>query len=222
MSDELVSPVREGPNGAWKNVLHLARRQFFPKGHPLLPDEASVRDFYYIERGRVRIIYASQEGRERSMLVVESGNLFNESSALTGYDNPDSQYLCLEDSILWRFSGTLLGDPSFVREHPDLIINLMRSLARKTLSMHEHLSYTGTGRTEVQLARYLIRSMESHGAATFPPGLTQQELADTLGIHRATLVRCVHTLRARGVLGAFTRKRVEILDPPALHILAGQ
>lgn len=219
MSTGLPLPAHEGPNGAWKNVLHLARRQFFPKGHPLLPDEASVRDFYYIEQGRVRITYASQEGRERSMLVVESGTLFNESSALTGYDNPDSQYLCLEDSTLWRFSGTLLGDPTFVRGHPDLIINLMRSLAGKTLIMHEHLSYTGTGRAVVQLSRYLLRVMENHGTATFPPGLTQQELADTLGIHRATLVRCIHTLRSQGVLGAFTRSRVEILDPQALREL---
>lgn len=211
-----------GNNQIWSEVLHRAVRHVYPRWHPLLLEGKAICDFYYLEQGRLRITYASKNGRERSMLVVERGSLFNEASALVGYDNPDSQYLCLEETVLWRFDGQLLSDPAFVRDYPHLIINLMHSLGGKTLAMHETLSYTGTGRTLVQLCRWLIRAAETHGSTTFRPGLTQQELADTLGVHRATLVRGVQSLREQGVLGAFTKASLVILDLQALRLLADE
>ena len=208
-----------GVNSPWEQILHLASRYAYPKGRLLLLDDRAIRDFYYIEHGRLRITYASKGGQERAMLEIRRGTIFNEASALVGYDNPDTQYLCLEDTVLWRFDGGLLTDSAFVREHPEQIINLMRSLGGKTLTMHEQLSYTGTSRALIQLGRYLLRSVQTHGGPTFRPDLTQQELAAALGIHRATLVRCIRTLRERGILGAFTRSRLEIIDLTALKAL---
>lgn len=61
----------------------------------------------------------------------------------------------------------------------------MQSLGNKNLQMHETLSYTGPDAALVQLARWLSRMADNHGALSFRPGLTQQELADMLGVHRA-------------------------------------
>lgn len=214
------APPPDGANSPWKEALHLATRHAYPKGHLLLLDDGAIHDFYYMEHGRLRITYASKGGQERAMLEIRRGTIFNEASALVGYDNPDTQYLCLADTVLWRFNGGLLTNPDFVREHPHLIINLMRSLGGKTLTMHEQLSYTGTSRALVQLCRYLLRAVENHGGPSFRPDLTQQELADVLGIHRATLVRCVRALRERGILGMFTRRRLDIVNLNALKVLA--
>ncbi len=43
-----------------------------------------------------------------------------------------------------------------------------------------------------------------------------------LGIHRATLVRCIHTLRKQGIVRRFSRNALDIIDPNALHRLAEQ
>lgn len=98
----------------------------------------------------------------------------------------------------------------------------MQSLGNKNLQMHETLSYTGPDAALVQLARWLSRMADNHGALSFRPGLTQQELADMLGVHRATLVRCIHALRAQGIVSRFTRNALDITDPAALRRIAEQ
>ena len=211
-----------GSNTVWATILHLAARHAYPAGYPLDLIGAALTDFYYIEKGRLLITYTSQNGRERPILTIEHGNIFNASTALTGFDNPDSQYLCLDDTILWRFPGSLLTSPDFVRQYPELIINLMQSLGNKTLQMHQTLSYTGPDTELVQLARWLSRAADDHGALSFRPNLTQQDLANMLGIHRATLVRCIHTLRKQGIVRRFSRNALDIIDPNALHRLAEQ
>lgn len=211
-----------GSNTIWATILHLAARRAYPAGHLLELQGAALTDFYYIEKGRLLITYTSQNGRERPILTLGHGNIFNASTALTGFDNPDSQYLCLDDTVLWRFPGSLLKSPDFVRQYPELIINLMQSLGNRNLQMHETLSYTGPDIALVQLARWLARAAEDHAALSFRPGLTQQELADMLGIHRATLVRCIHALREQGIINRFTKNILDITDAEALRRLAEQ
>ena len=210
------------PARAWADILHLASRQVCPAGYPLVLEGEALTDFYYLEKGRLLISYAAQSGRERSIIGLEAGNLFNVSTALTGFDNPDSQYICKEETILWRFPGRLLHSPDFVCKCPELIIEIMRSLARKNLQMHETLSYTGPDVALIQLARWILRAADSRGSDNFRPGITQQELADRLGIHRATLVRCIHNLKERGILSRFTRSALIITDMNALRELAEQ
>ena len=206
----------------WADILHLAVRQVCPAGYSLILEGDAFSDFYYIEKGRLLISYASQNGRERSIIAIEAGNLFNVSTALTEFDNPDTQNLCKEETVLWRFPGRLLHSPDFVSKYPELIIEIMRSLARKTLQMHETLSYTGPDVALIQLARWILRTADTHGTATLRPGLTQQELADRLGIHRATLVRCIHTLREKNIVSNFSKNSLIIKDMDALRLLAEQ
>lgn len=217
------SPAHDDtPVRSWTKLLFLATRQTWPAGYTLVLEGPALTDFYYIEKGRLLISHASQTGRERSIISLSSGTLFNVSTALTGFDNPDSQYLCKENTILWRFPGRLLHSSDFVCRYPELIIEIMRSLASKNLQMHETLSYTGPDAALIQLARWILRSADSYAAPAFQPGVTQQELADRLGIHRAPLVRCIHALRERGIVSRFTRSSLVVTDMAALRRLAEQ
>ena len=153
---------------------------------------------------------------------MTAGNVFNVSTALTGFDNPDSQYLCKEDTVLWRFPGRLLLSADFIRTYPELIVEIMRSMASRNLQMHESLSYTGPDTALVQLARWIQRCIDDYGSTELSPGMTQQELADRLGIHRATLVRCIHALKERQIISKFTRHSLIVTDKDALRLLSEQ
>jgi len=222
MHKENAMPSSSPPPRTWTDILHLATRQSWAKGYSLILEGNALTDFYYIETGQLLISFASQNGRERSIISLEAGNLFNISTALTGFDNPDSQYICKEDTILWRFPGKLLLSPDFVRNYPELVIEIMQSLANKNLQMHESLSYTGPDTALIQLARWIQRTADNHGTFMLRPGLTQQELADRLGIHRATLVRCIHTLREKNIVSNFSKNSLIIKDIDALRFLAEQ
>ena len=80
-------------------------------------------------------MHGAENGRERAMVYIGSGNVFNEATALAGFDDPDCRFYCMEDVELYRFPGTLLHDPRFVAEYPELIINLMVSMSTKVLVM---------------------------------------------------------------------------------------
>lgn len=72
-----------------------------------------------------------------------------------GFDDPDARFYCMEDVELYRFPGTLLHDPRFVAEYPELIINLMVSMSTKVLVMHANLSETGGGTAVKQVSLFL-------------------------------------------------------------------
>lgn len=221
--ETLITASVGGMNTVWERMLHLARPRVYPKGCPLLLAGEALTDFYYLARGKLRIIHGAESGRERSMLYIGGGNLFNEASALAGFDNPDSQMICLEESEIWRFKGGLLHDPAFVRAHPELVINLMISLSTKTLTMHASLSNTGNSSSLAQVSRFLLGLSRAHGnSRNFKPGMTQQELATLLGLHRATLVRTINHLKNAGVIAGFTKNSLRISDLEALRRLAAR
>lgn len=53
------------------------------------------------------------------------------------------------------------------------------------------------------------------------PGLTHEDVARYLGLHRVTVSNLLGGLRRAGVLGAFNRRHIEICDGAALALLAG-
>ena len=194
----------EDMNAPWSRLLHLATRYTYPKRYPLVLAGDAMFDFYYLAKGRLRIMHGTESGRERAMVYIGSGNVFNEATALAGFDDPDCRFYCMEDVELYRFPGTLLHDPRFVAEYPELIINLMVSMSTKVLVMHANLSETGGG------------------TADFNPQMTQEELAVFLGIHRATLVRALRVLRGCGALLQLTKNRLRIGDLALLQKIAGE
>jgi len=168
-------------------------------------------------------MHGAENGRERAMVYIGSGNVFNEATALAGFDDPDCRFYCMEDVELYRFPGTLLHDPRFVAEYPELIINLMVSMSTKVLVMHANLSETGGGTAVKQASLFLCGLSRLHGdKLDFNPQMTQEELAIFLGMHRATLVRALRVLRGCGALLQLTKNRLRIGDLALLQKIAGE
>ena len=199
----------EDMNAPWSRLLHLATRYTYPKRYPLVLAGDAMFDFYYLAKGRLRIMHGTESGRERAMVYIGSGNVFNEATALAGFDDPDCRFYCMEDVELYRFPGTLL--------------NLMVSMSTKVLVMHANLSETGGGTAVKQVSLFLCGLSRLHGdKLDFNPQMTQEELAVFLGIHRATLVRALRVLRGCGALLQLTKNRLRIGDLALLQKIAGE
>lgn len=52
------------------------------------------------------------------------------------------------------------------------------------------------------------------------PHMSQTELGKVLGIPRSSFCRIIHSLRQEGIIGHFTRNRLEILDQDRLLALS--
>lgn len=219
----LNAPMLGPMNLAWKKALNLAAPRSLGADAPLLLQGGEVLDFYYLARGNLRLMHLGPDGRERTILYLCSGNLFNESTALAGYDAPDCCFFSMEPSLIYRFAGSLLRDARFIAEHPELIINLMESQAIKILIMHVGLGSTVGHSSLETVSRFILSLIERHGGALeFDPHLTQQDIATLLGLHRASVVRTLAELRRLGAIVKFTKHSLKIGDMGVLTGLAGK
>lgn len=198
-------------NRPWERVLNMARQYNYPKGIFRF-DESMQRDFYYISQGRICAQAFSLSGRERSTLFFEEGSLFNLAACLLDYSD-NGEWYCMEEVIIWRFSGTLLRDASFLQKYPELIINLMQGMSFNLMTQYIWLTDMYLAHPHTRFCRYLVGiCMASGGKLRFSLGMTQQEIATELGMHRATLAAALQTLRVQKIVGKFSKKEVHILD----------
>ena len=218
--ETLHAPLLTGVNKPWEVMLPEGRK-LTVRGPSLFEPFGDRLDFYYLASGIILVMHADMEGNERATLRIGPGSLFNEGPALAGFDAPDSPFLCQTDCIVYGFSHTLLHDPAFVAARPGLIINLMRGLGVKLLMYHTSLSNFVGVSAVARVSRFLCALARRRRSLAFDPGMTQEDLATLLGMHRATLVRALRELRRQGALLRFTKHRVEIGDMELLHQLAG-
>lgn len=218
---KLHAPMLGPMNKIWANALALANPQELSKGVSLILQGQELLDFYYLGQGMLRLMHCAEDGSERTILYYGPGNLFNESTAIAGYDAPDCAFFCVEDCLIYRFPGNCLHDPAFISAHPDLIINLMISQATKILMMHAGLGISVGNTSLGKISRFIYSLYIRHGEALkFDPCLTQYDIATLLGVHRASVVRALAELRRTGAVLKFTKHDIRIGDINILRQLA--
>ena len=191
----------EGINAPWGEVLHLAVRSSYPKGHKTLG--SCLQGFYYIASGRVRLSYLNEDGEEYGKLILGEGCLFNETPALAGTSWYTVFFCCLDAAAIWRFDASLLEDEAFLASHPHLAINLMRSIARKASIFFFHLARTHSTTSMCRLCDLLLQLSNPH-----QPDLrmSQSDVAAMMGLHQTTVARLIRRLREEGIIGRFTKR----------------
>lgn len=215
-------------NQCWEEVLHLAEKLQYPRGHQLTLNTMRENYFYFLEKGRISLVHDTENGKTRTISTLEeTGTLLNVTHALarqmTDFIEKGCHFHCITDVILYRFDGDLLHDADFIRHYPHLVANLMASLGVKILAHHTILSHFGTGNALAQICRFCLNLSDAFGGVSeLTPRISQTALANLLGLNRATLVRLLQELRQRGIILEFNRERLRIGDMDALRRLALQ
>lgn len=200
-------------NSPWRDVLHMGTRFLFPKNHSE-PGE-KVRGFYFITKGRVRLIYMGEGGKEKYALYMGKNCIFNEIPALGGKPIMPASFLCLEEVEAWRFDSALLSDTDFIANYPEQISNLLHSLAQKSCIFFLQSSEKSFSSSEHQLCAILLELHENKDLL-----MSQSDVAALMGLHLTTVARLVRSLRDQGIVGKFTKNSFEVLNIKRLRQLA--
>lgn len=214
--------IQEGPvfrlrelNGPWRSILHLGQRQVVKKGWQWA---IATDTFSFLHRGRVRLRNRPESGKERIILRIEQGCLFREVPFLHVSLLYPALFEAMEACEVYNFPRAWLQDPKFIHDYPELICNLVSSVAIKAGAFYCQLTERADLSPKSLLCRSLLRMMRDKGGQTrFNPGISQSGMALHLGLHRSTICRILKELRDDGILGRFTPCMVEILDPEALY-----
>lgn len=217
-------PVVQGKvdasSSVWKEIQREGTRFVCPAGSLIDLSGERLFDMYFLEKGSVRIIFDTLDGRHRALMTFEPGGIFNLACALT-HQNASGLYHCVEESTVWRIPGAVLRNEQAVTSSPALAAYALRQMGTVALIHSTFLSDMLMDDFSIRFCRYLVSLSVRHGGTEFPLGLTQERCAAMLGVHRATLSRAIQYLKAQGVLESFRRGKVRILDMERLRRMAG-
>jgi CRP/FNR family cyclic AMP-dependent transcriptional regulator len=198
------------------------KRRIFRDGEVIFRQGDPGHCLYIIESGRVRIYVLGPDGREISVNIYASGDVFGELALLDGLPRSASAVALLRTETLALYRDDFL---EHLRAFPEIANNLIFILStrlRHTTNYAESLAFLDV---RTRLARELLLLAERYGIATkngveIDLGMTQADLASLIGTSRETLNRTLNRLRDENVIKVVGRK-VELLDAEKLHDIAG-
>ncbi len=195
----------------WREIKNFGRMIKLAKNSTFEPETSTA--FYCIEKGSLRADFMTLGGRQRSLLIFEAGAIINLAHAVLG-EKSFTRFKVRKDSILWQVDNkTIMTIPESC---PHLKNLCLRILASSNMTYEVALAYLDVDDFKIRFCRYLALCIRRYGDLCFSTGLTQEECAMTLGVHRATLARAVQALKKDGIIACFTQECVQILDAERL------
>lgn len=191
---------------------HLIERRF-PK-HTTVVEEGLAGDYMYVIRqGRVKVTKASEDGREKIMQFMETGDFFGEMALLSN-DPRSASVKTLEPSVLLALSRRDFIEQ--LRQSPDLALAVIGELTdrlRETNEQASSMSFQGVKDRTRGLFERIAREEPTRAGQRMTPAMTHQQIADMIGTSRETVTRAIKQLKDDGWLGQ-EGKRYVIPDGP--------
>lgn len=205
-------------NLPWESVTPLGTPIFFPAKTVITAHSSGFGKkpgLYYIKKGKVRLSNVSLDGHEKMLLYMGEGTLFNEIPMLTA--TSDYMFTCVENTnaVFWTSEQITTG---FIREYPDLLLNLLEAMGAKMQNFYAQLCGMSSYGSFLNVCRvlYIMYLFQRDKSGVVVPGISKQELSAFLGIHRSSLHKALARLQGEGVIGAYTRACLEVIDAEAL------
>ena len=179
-----------------------ARIAEFDKKYTVFAEGTSAKFIGIILSGSVQMVRVDYYGNRSILAEYAPADLFGEAFAcaevtslpVTVIANEPSEIMLIDcDHIL----HTCENNCGF---HQQLIFNLMKDLATKTILFHQKMEITSKRSTREKLLAYLMMYAKKANASRFEIPFDRQELADYLEVDRSGLSAEIGKLRREGVL----------------------
>lgn len=204
-------------NKPWEKVLSLGTPQTFQAKHILSLGAGGGTDsgLYYIRRGRIRLSNIAANGQEKVLFYMGNGTIFNEIPMLQMAGEYVFTSMETTEAVFWPKKRISVD---FVREYPELLLNLLDSMSKKSQSFYTQLCNLRSFAALGNVCRALY-SMHLHNrvGSVIVPRLTQQELAAYLGMHRSSLHKALTRLENEGIIENYSKKKLIICDVERLR-----
>lgn len=221
-SIRLCSPWIKPQNSIWETVLQLGNKRTYKKGNIVAGNGEPIECLYFLYEGRLKLSRINAAGTEKVLWYLEKGNLFGE---VPFWDRKPMEniFTASEKSIVYTFSRKCVQEDIAAR-YPALILNLLEGLANKArlFSMEASDNDSLISRVSKILIYVIAREHgdEASGYVRCRHGISQQELASILGVHRVTLNHAIAQLKKNGVIAEMSKNSLVINDYELLYKLA--
>lgn len=189
-----------------------ARVETFDKKYTILSEGKPAKFIGIVLSGSAQIVQHDYYGNRSILSSIGPAQLFAEAFACAEISalpvsviaNEPSEIMLIDCSHILHTCANNCGF------HQQLIYNLMKDLATKTLLFHQKIEITAKRTTREKLMAYLMYRAKKAGSSRFTIPFDRQELADYLEVDRSGLSAEISKLRKEGVLRS-NRKQFELL-----------
>jgi CRP/FNR family cyclic AMP-dependent transcriptional regulator len=209
----LFSLLRE--SDIWR-IREATIARSYPKDSVILFEGEPGEALYIVLTGRVKIVYAAEDGREVILGTREKGDFFGETALLDENPNP-AHVIAMQDSEL-----LILRRDEFRRcltDMPAMSLGLLRHLSRRLRHADDQIRGLVLLDVRGRVARLLVEMADRNDGKNVPKGMTHNIMAQMVGASRETVSRTLRELTLGGLL-AVTGRRIAIANRAALEAAA--
>ncbi len=179
-----------------------ARVDFYDKKYTVFAENRPVKYIGIVLSGEVQTVQVDYYGNRSILNVIEPSQVFAEEFACADVVSLPVSIIASEPSeiMLIECSHILHTCSNGCGFHHQLIFNLMKNLASKTIMYHQRIDITAKRTTREKLMAYLMLCAQKNSSNTFVINLDRQELADYLEVDRSGLSAEIGKLKKEGVI----------------------
>ena len=185
-------------------MLHClgAKVDFYDKKYTIIAEGIPATYIGVVLSGAVQIMQVDYYGNRSILGGAEPGELFGEAFACAEVKNMPVTIFASEPSeiMLINCSHILHTCENNCGFHQQLIFNLMKVMAMKTIGLHQRIEVTSKRSTREKLVAYLMAQAKRTGSSRFQIPYDRQALADYLEVDRSGLSAEIGKLTKEGVL----------------------
>ncbi|MBE6573115.1 MAG: Crp/Fnr family transcriptional regulator [Ruminococcaceae bacterium] len=176
--------------------------ELYDKKYTVIPEGKAVKHIGIVLSGSVQISRTDYYGNRSILSNVYPSELFAEAFACAETQSMPVSIIANEPSYI------MLIDCSHILHtcnnncgfHQQLIFNLMKDIATKTVQFHQKIEIVSKRSTRDKLLTYLDMQEKKNGSNSFEIPFDRQELADYLEVERSGLSAEISKLRKEGIL----------------------
>ncbi len=180
----------------------------FDKKYTVFTEGTPARYIGIVLSGSVQVTQVDYYGNRSILSNLSAGELFGEAFACAAVSALPVSMIATEPSevMLIECEHVLHTCRNGCSFHHQLIYNLMKDLATKTILFHQRAEIVSKRTTREKLLTYLSAYAKEVGSNRFEIPFDRQELADYLEVDRSGLSMEISKLRNEGVLESHRKK----------------
>ena len=181
-----------------------ARVASFDKKYTVFAEGSAAKYIGIVLSGSAQIIQSDYYGNRSILDEIYPSQMFAEAFACAEVGSIPVSVIANEpcEIMLIDCSHILHTCENHCGFHQQIIFNLMKDLAKKTIMFHQRIEITSKRSTREKLLTYLYMQAKRADSESFDIPFDRQELADYLEVERSGLSAEISKMKKEGIIDA--------------------
>lgn len=205
------------PSEKLKKFFATSKPSHFKNGEIVLRAGDQRSAAFYLKRGYVKDSASSRDGREFTLFIFKPEDIFSYSWIFNKIHNGHSFRAMGECTILEKNRESFL---LFLEQNPDVQFMIAQNISIRMRGLMQRMEQMAFGSATQKVASIILILGErfaksENGMINIPLKLTQQDIADLIGISRETASIEINKLTVQNII-THASGRYSIIDPKKL------